>query len=89
MSKATVPTQKGKIDCDQVAWIQNAIDRYTDIVARKYPDISRQKDLGKLALLLEIMETLGFEFEDDAAAGNAIYSVPELQVLRRKDDHAA
>ena len=73
---------KVKINCDQVAWIQDIFRRFTETTRKNYPGISRLKEIACVAAILELMEILHLEFEDKGAAGNVICSFPEFDELR-------
>jgi len=71
-----------KINCDQVSNILNSIERYEQII-KLLPERSvKFKKMLKSATLLEIMEILDLEFEDNLAAGNAIYELTDFNELR-------
>ena len=71
-----------KLNCDQVSWIMNALERLLSISQQRLPMASRLTNAAKMAALLEIMEVLGYEFEDKAAAGNALASFTEFNEMR-------
>ena len=75
-----------KINCDQVSWIMGTMDRLLSTSRQHFPMVSRQADATKLAALLEIMEVLGYEFEDSAAAGNALSMFWEFNAMRKLTD---
>lgn len=56
------------INCDQVAWLYDALDRYID--TNETPAVSRAGEMKIFGCMYEIMEVLGLEFEDDAARNN-------------------
>lgn len=66
---------------DEVSWIVAALD---DLM-QQY-NCKPLYSAAKLATLLRIMDILGYEFEDKAAAGNALASFPLLQILRDELD---
>lgn len=78
---------KKPITCDQVAWLNDALDRYRDaiILSNQVPGVSRNKQVARIAATLEIMEIFGLQFEDKGAAGNALSQLPEFQKLREID----
>lgn len=67
---------KIQLNCDQVSWIQNALDR---LVACPHRTLTKTT---KLATLLEIMKIIGADFEDNRAAGNALAELTEFNELR-------
>jgi hypothetical protein len=67
-----------KINCDQVAWIKDAISRFGDAATLSNRGISRLRATSLLACMLEMMEICGMDFEDDSARYNAISHIPEL-----------
>lgn len=58
-----------KLSCDQIAWLLDIAERY--IPYDTVPEISRQREMKCYAMLYEIMEITGSDFEDDKAAFNA------------------
>ena len=56
------------INCDQVAWILDALRRMTPLDG--YPRISRQRDMRLYACLYEIMEVAQLKFADKSARWN-------------------
>jgi hypothetical protein len=74
--------EKKKLNCDQVSWLKNALDRLQSLSEQRFPAVSQMKEAAKLATLLEIMEVLGYEFEEDAAAGNALSRFWQFNELR-------
>jgi len=71
--------RRAEISCDQVAWVNDALDRYAEALRVPRVGISRSREAGKLACLLEIMEVLFLEFADDSARGNAVAGFRELR----------
>lgn len=71
------------LNCDQIAWLNDVLNRYSHVVCDGNPRISRYERAAKLAALLEIMELTECRFADATAAGNAIFQFPELNILRR------
>lgn len=69
-----------EVNCDQVAWMLGAIERYLPPVP--HPAVSRAREMQKYGLLYELMELAGLTFSDDGAASNG--SPPDVQRLRRK-----
>lgn len=59
---------KRPINCDQVAWMLAAIERY--LPPQKAPDVCRSREMQKYALLYELMEVANLHFADDAAQYN-------------------
>lgn len=74
-----------EINCDQVAWMLNAIDRY--LPRQDHPAVSRFREVQKYGLLYELMEVAGLVFEDDAAAHNG--TPRDVRMLRRKEARTA
>lgn len=56
------------INCDQVAWILNAIERH--LPNKEHPAVSRAREMQKYALLYELMEVAHLYFEDASAQHN-------------------
>ena len=77
---------RGKISVDQVVWLKASIKRYGETAARRDPGISRRSKGAALALLIEVMDILGLEFAEDAAAQNAISDFDELRRLWYRED---
>ena len=75
---AQLSPDKRPISCDQVAWLNDALYRHADAVRNPYPSISRAREAGRLAALLEIMAVLDLEFADSAARENAVAGFREL-----------
>lgn len=67
-SRSTVELGARPINCDQVAWILNAIERY--LPPTQHPRVSRAREMQKYALLYELMEVAHLYFEDGAAQHN-------------------
>lgn len=63
--------EKKKLSCDQVSWIMASLDRFKT-VSSNLPMVSSIPKAAQMATLLEIMEILGYKFEDNDAAGNAL-----------------
>jgi len=56
------------VNCDQVAWMLNAIERY--LPPTQHPRVSRSREMQKYALLYELMEVAHLYFEDASAQHN-------------------
>ena len=56
------------LNCDQVAWMLNAIERY--LPQTNHPRVSRAREMQKYALLYELMEVAHLYFEDASAQHN-------------------
>lgn len=56
------------INCDQVAWMLSAIDRY--LPQTGHPRVSRAREMQKYALLYELMEVAHLYFRDASAQHN-------------------
>ena len=56
------------INCDQVAWMLNAIERH--LPNKEHPAVSRAREMQKYALLYELMEVAHLYFEDASAQHN-------------------
>ena len=56
------------INCDQVAWMLNAIERY--LPPTQHPRVCRAREMQKYALLYELMEVAHLYFEDASAQHN-------------------
>lgn len=61
------------LNCDQVAWLKDALKRHAEAhaLAMLYPSISRLASACKTAAIVEIMEIAGLCFLDDEAKSNA------------------
>jgi len=57
-----------KISCDQVVWLLDIANRY--LPQDRHPAVSQQREMMRYAMLYEIMEIAGLEFEDDSARWN-------------------
>jgi hypothetical protein len=79
-SGTIVPIEKRKINCDQVSVVMGILERLQNIP--KFSRFARMPEAAQLAALLEVMEILGYEFEDNAAAGNALSRFSEFDELR-------
>ena len=69
------------INADQVGWMLAGIGRYLPPVAA--PAVSRARDMQAYALLYELMEVAGLQFEDEVAAQNA--TPADVQRLQSKN----
>lgn len=60
------------INCDQVAWLGNALERYAKVMAvtSDFPRASYVAESAKTATILEIMDYLHLYFEDEKARHN-------------------
>lgn len=60
------------INCDQIAWLGNALDRYAKVMAvtLDFPRASYVAESAKTATILEIMDYLHMYFEDESARHN-------------------
>lgn len=56
------------IGCDQVAWLLDIAERH--LPKQTNPRVCQQREMQKYAMLYEIMEIAGLEFEDDSARWN-------------------
>jgi len=65
-----------KINCDQVAWLLDITDRH--IPKDKHPQISRQREMQRYAMLYEIMDAAGLSFEDQSALDNG--TPPDINI---------
>lgn len=74
-----------EVNCDQVAWMLNAIGRF--IPPDSNPAVSRAREMQKYAMLYELMEVAGLTFADDAASFNA--TPRDVHMLRRKEHRTA
>ena len=57
------------ISCDQVVWLQNALERYINV--HEKPAVSRKESMKIYACMYEIIEVLNLRFEDERARFNA------------------
>lgn len=70
--KAPKIREKQSVNCDQVAWIFDSLERFLKVNNLDFPGISRIKNLSKTSFLLELMEILNLKLEDKFAANNAL-----------------
>lgn len=74
------------INCDQVADIMGALDLFHDMSDRDLgPRRNLLRDVRQLGALLEVMRILDLEFEDKAAAGNALSRLIQFNRMRGID----
>lgn len=79
MQPREAPNLKGRpINCDQVAWMLDAIDRH--LPPSNKPAVSRAREMQKYALFYEIMEVAHLHFEDEAAQHNG--TPPDVRRFR-------
>lgn len=71
-----------KLSCDQVSELMSAFRRLLEFTTGYASEHAKRSKAAKLATLLEIMDILGYEFEDSAAAGNALAAFWEFNELR-------
>lgn len=62
-----------KINCDQVIWLQDILDRYISVCRISTVSASYSAKAAKLAAIHEIVELFGFEWQDESALRNAAY----------------
>ena len=62
------------VNCDQVAWAINALERLTETHRNvaSYPSCSHMRQAAITACMFELIEALDLVFEDDSARKNAI-----------------
>lgn len=70
--------EQKKLDRDQVSHLMFILNSLQSTLYRS----DKEKNAAKMASLLDIMEALGYEFEDKAAAGNVLYQFWEFNELR-------
>lgn len=70
---------KMNLNCDQVSHLMFILNSLQSSPYRS----DKEKNAARMASLLDIMELLGYEFEDNAAAGNALSAFWEFNELRR------
>ncbi len=76
------------INCDQVAWMLNAIERY--LPPTPHPRVSRAREMQKYALLYELMEVAHLYFEDANAQHNGTpHDVKRFQYASKQAEAAA
>lgn len=68
------------INCDQVSWLYDALDRYHKAMrlCEPWPAANRYRLVNRLCCLQEIMRILGLRFEDEPAQSNALVHVKGL-----------
>jgi hypothetical protein len=67
-----VQEPKKLINCDEVAWLVNALERLSFIAGINYPRTSYYiKEMAIYSALYEIMDILHLDFQDEAARYNA------------------
>jgi hypothetical protein len=72
---------KMNLNCDQVSSLMFILNSLQSTPYRS----NKEKNAAKMAALLDIMELLVYEFEDNAAAGNALSAFWEFNELRRAE----
>jgi len=75
-----IPIEKKKLNCDQVSVLMGILERLQS--TPKFSSFARMREAAQLAAILEIMEILGYEFEDNTASGNALSRFSEFDDLR-------
>ena len=63
------------ISCDQVVWLQNALNRYAKLHHETMTSTrcsEHYQYTHQLGCIVEIMEVLGLKVQDDAALGNLL-----------------
>lgn len=71
------PRSRTQITCDQAAWLNDALDRFSRVCALPFPAISRAADAAAIACAVEIAEILNLEFDDEAKR-HIISRLPEI-----------
>lgn len=79
-----VSIEKRKLTCDQVSTLMGILERLQN-ASKTFPALARMREAAQLATILEIMDILGYEFEDNDAAGNALSRFSEFDNLRGID----
>ena len=79
----TLCVEKRKLGCDDVSVLMGILERLQKTPVLGYG--SKMREALQLAALLEIMDTLGCEFENNDAAGNALSRFDEFNELRGMD----
>lgn len=79
------------INCDQVAWLGNALERYAKVMltAQEFPRASYITESARTATILEIMDYLYLYFENEDARHNIavnLHSRPLASELRLTSD---
>ena len=80
---ALVKSSARRLNCDQVAWMLDAIDRYLPPNSNDVLGCSQQREMQKYGLLYEIMDAANLVFGDSSAQANgtpfpARHCYPEL-----------
>jgi len=75
---------KHTINCDQVSWLLRMAERY--IPEDDHPVISQARDMRCLAMVYEIIDIMGTDFEDEAALYNATPGFITAWKERRAED---
>lgn len=65
-----VKSSARRLNCDQVAWMLNAIDRYLPPDSKDTLDCCKQREMKKYGLLYEIMDAANLVFGDISALRN-------------------
>jgi hypothetical protein len=69
------------LDCDQVAWLLDILERYDKVMrlSATFPSVSRLSEMAKYAAILEIAEQIHMGFDEDAK-----YNISPME-FRRTD----
>lgn len=78
LTEAAYGSAARPINCDQVAWLLDAIGRY--LPQDEHPRVSRAREMSMYGLLYEIMDVANLHFADDAAMRNG---TPRDVTMRR------
>lgn len=73
-------SKRKKVSCDQVSSIMGVLERMRKMSPLDYGP--KTQEALQLSALLHIMDILGYEFEDNNAAGNALSLFDEFNDLR-------
>ena len=64
-SKRTI-VKRTIVNCDQAAWILDALKRHEMAVKMPFPSVSRLPEMARYAAVLEIIEILNLELDEGA-----------------------
>lgn len=65
-NSATPKNKTGSMNCDQVAWILDIIERHEKVCNLNFPRVSRAKELSSYGAVLEIAEVLNLNIDKEA-----------------------
>jgi len=54
------------LNCDEVAWVLDILERYKKAATLHFPSISRLPEMAKYSAILELMELLNMDMDESA-----------------------